>query len=161
MSVHVRRARRDDLARIWEMLLGLAAYERLENEVTGTAAKLGEHLFGAHPRLECLVAEQDGALVGYALFYPTYSSFQTAPAMWLEDLFVEPAARGRGAGRMLLSELSELALERGCARVGWIVLDWNRPSIEFYERAGAKPSEGGWLQYGLDQAAMRALAAEN
>jgi GNAT superfamily N-acetyltransferase len=160
MSVHIRRASRDDLPRIWEMLLGLARYEKLENEVRGSVVKLREHLFGPHPRVECLVAEDEGALIGYALFYPTYSSFSTEPTMWLEDLFVEPAARGKGAGKRLLAELSELSLGRGCARLGWIVLDWNAPSIEFYERTGARRSPDHWHQYGLDAAAMRKLADE-
>ena len=161
MSVHVRRASRDDLPRVWEMLLGLARYEKLEAEVSGSETKLREHLFGPHPRVECLVAEDHGALIGYALFYPTYSSFSTEPTMWLEDLYVEPDARGKGAGKKLLSELSELSLERGCVRLGWIVLDWNTPSIEFYERTGARRSADHWHQYGLDAATMRKLADED
>jgi len=78
--------------------------------------------------------------------------------LWLEDLYVEPEQRGRGAGRALLSAVARLALERGCAQVGWLVLDWNRPSIDFYESSGARPAGGGWLEYQLDQEALRALA---
>ena len=154
----VRRARPDDLARIWELLLGLAAYERLEREVAGTPERLGRDLFGPRPMLGCVVAESRGRLIGYALFYPVYSSFRTLPAMWLEDLFVEPAERGRGAGRALLAEVARIALARGCRALDWLVLDWNRPSIEFYERLGARPADGGWLEYGLALDAMRALA---
>ena len=154
----VRGGRPADVPRIWEMLHGLAAYERLEHEVNGSPDRLAEHLFGPHPMVESLVAESGHALVGYALFYPTYSSFQTAPTMWLEDLFVEPGERGRGAGRALMVALARLALNRGCRRLGWLVLDWNRPSIAFYERAGARPAHGGWLTYGLDREQMQALA---
>jgi len=155
----VRAARPADLTRIWEMVLALAAYERLSHEVKGSAERLGEDLFGARPRVECLVAEREGAVVGYALFYPTYSSFHTAPMLWLEDLFVEPAVRGAGVGRALLASLARLALERGCARVGWVVIDWNKPSIGFYEKAGARPAGEGWLQYGFGTEVLRALAA--
>ncbi|MGH7730993.1 MAG: GNAT family N-acetyltransferase [Candidatus Eiseniibacteriota bacterium] len=154
----IRAARPDDLPRIWDMLHGLAAYERLEHEVSGTAERLGEHLFGSRPLVECLVAESGGALVGYALFFPSYSSFQTAPTMWLEDLFVVPGERGRGTGRALMAALARITLDRGGRRLGWLVLDWNRPSIDFYERAGGRPADGGWIEYALDREQMQALA---
>lgn len=154
----VRPARREDVPRIWELLLALADYERLRHEVTGSAAELGEHLFGARPVIEGLVAERDGVLVGYALFFPVYSSFRTARTMWLEDLFVEAGERGRGTGRALVATLARTALRRGCRRLGWLVLDWNQPSIEFYEGLGARPADGGWIEHGLDEPEMRALA---
>ena len=153
-----RPARAADLRRLWEMVLALATYERLRHEVHGSPERLAEHLFGPRPLVECLVAESDGGLVGYALFYPTYSSFSTSPTMWLEDLFVEPGCRGRGVGRELLAALARLALARGCARISWVVLDWNQDSIGFYARAGAQPTGAGWLQYGLRTEALRALA---
>jgi len=155
----VRAARREDVPRVWELLLGLARYERLEPEVTGSAERLAAHLFGDHPMVECIVAEVERTLVGYALFYPTYSSFSTAPMMWLEDLYVVPERRGQGDGRALLAEVSRLALARGCRRLGWIVLEWNAPSIRFYEGLGAKRAGADWLQYGFDEAALAALAA--
>jgi GNAT superfamily N-acetyltransferase len=154
----IRPARREDLPRIWELLLGLAAYERLEHEVSGTAEELGAHLFGPNPGLTCVVADAGDTLVGYALVYPTYSSFRTAPTLWLEDLFVVPGERGRGTGRALLQAVARIALERGCRRLDWLVLDWNRPSIDFYARQGARPADGGWLEYGLDLEGMKALA---
>ena len=154
----IRPARPEDLPRIWELLLGLAAYERLEHEVSGTPEQLGEHLFGTTPRLECVVADAGRALVGYALVYPTYSSFRTAPTLWLEDLFVLPEERGRGTGRALLQAVARIALARGCRRVDWLVLDWNRSSIDFYERQGARPADGGWLEYGLDLETLQAIA---
>jgi len=154
----VRKAARQDLPRIWELLHGLAVYERIEHEVTGTEAQLGEHLFGADPKAGCLVAESTGRLVGYALFYPTFSSFSTMPNLWLEDLYVESETRGQGVGRMLMQAVAREALDRGCRRMGWSVLDWNEPSIGFYLRCGARPSGPGWLQYGLDPEALRAVA---
>ncbi len=159
----IRAARHGDVPRIWEMLHGLAAYERLEHEVSGTKERLADDLFGARPVVECLVAESGGGLVGYALFYPTYSSFRTAPSLWLEDLFVEPGERGNGTGFSLMAALSRLALERGISGIGWLVLDWNRPSIAFYDRAGGRAADGGWIEYGLDRARMQALvdAAED
>ncbi len=153
----VRAARREDVPRIWELLLGLARYERLEAEVSGTPERLAADLFEAQPRVECLVAEAEATLTGYALFYPTYSSFCTAPMMWLEDLFVVPERRGQGDGRALLGSLAALAQARGCRRMGWIVLDWNEPSMRFYEALGARPAGTGWLQYGFDEASLEAL----
>lgn len=154
----VRAARPGDLPQIWSLLLALAEYEKLEREVTGTKEQLGEHLFGTRPILECVVAEAGDALVGYALVYPTYSSFRTAPTLWLEDLFVVPEERGRGTGRALLKAVARIALARGCRRLDWLVLDWNRPSIGFYERQGARPADGGWIEYGLELRSLRALA---
>ena len=157
-GAHVRPARREDVGGVWALLRGLASYERLDHEVTGSAEQLAEDLFGERPRVECLVAEAEGALVGYALFFPIYSSFQTSPMLWLEDLYVVPERRGRGDGRALLGELSRLALARGCRRVGWIVLDWNIPSIRFYAGLGARRAGADWLLYGFDEAALAALA---
>lgn len=153
----VRPARPQDLARIWEMVHALARYERLQEFVVGSREALGEHLFGPKPLLECAVSEAEGALIGYALFYPTYSSFRTRPMMWLEDLFVEQAHRGSGAGRALLEAIARRALERGCFRLDWNVLDWNEPSIRFYEALGAKRANTDWYQYGLPEDALRTL----
>ena len=121
-TVVVRPPRPADIARLWEMVLALAAYERLEHQVSGSADRLARDLFDAAPRVHGLVAEADGDLVGYALFYPTYSSFRTAPALWLEDIYVEPRVRGLGVGRRLLGAVASFALARGCGRLGWIVL---------------------------------------
>jgi GNAT superfamily N-acetyltransferase len=155
---HVRAAKPEDLSRIWELLRALAEYERWTEYVTGSETELGQALFGARPALEGLVAEHGGRVVGYALFYPTYSSFRCRPMIWLEDLFVEESSRGIGAGVALLAELARIAVERKCLRVDWHVLDWNRPSIEFYERAGATRQGVESLQYGLTEEALRALA---
>ncbi|MFI5370447.1 MAG: GNAT family N-acetyltransferase [Candidatus Eisenbacteria bacterium] len=159
MKVIVRAPRRDEIPRVWEMLLALARYERLEPEVSGSAESLAAHLFAGQPVVECRVAELGQRLIGYALFFPTYSSFRTVPEMWLEDLFVEPTERGSGAGRALLAEVARIALERGFGRLAWEVLDWNAPAIGFYERLGARHANPGWLMYAMDADGMRKLAA--
>jgi GNAT superfamily N-acetyltransferase len=159
MSATIRPARPADATGIWELILALAAYEKMVPRVTGSAAQLAEDLFGGRLWLECLVAEEAGALKGYALFYPTYSSFRTQPMMWLEDLFVLPATRGRGVGRALLAAVAEAALARGCWRLDWNVLDWNEPSIRFYEHLGATRHNTDWYQFGLDEGRLKALVA--
>jgi GNAT superfamily N-acetyltransferase len=156
----VRPARREDLGRIWELLNGLAEYERWTEYVTGTREELGEAMFGATPHVEGLVAEHAGRIVGYALVYPTFSSFRVRRMLWLEDLFVEPAARGTGAGRRLLAAVARLALERGCFRVDWLVLDWNEPAIGFYRKMGAAPTAEGATQLGLTREALERIVAE-
>jgi GNAT superfamily N-acetyltransferase len=155
--VVVRGARREDLPRVWTLLNGLAEYERWTEYVTGTREELGEALFGPSPAAECMVAERDGTIVGYAIVFPVFSSFRARRCLWLEDLFVAPEARGTGAGKALLTAVARLAVERGYPRVDWIVLDWN-PAIEFYRRMGAAPSAEGTIQYGLDRAALERLA---
>lgn len=158
MSVHARRVRRDEIARVWGMVRGLAEFERMTEFLTGDAVRLERALFGEPPQLFGLVAELDGGdLAGYALYHFTYSSFRTNPRMWLEDLFVRPEARGTGAGEALLAAFCADALARGCHRVDWHVLDWN-PARGFYERMGAKPSASDLIQYGLDAEGMRKLA---
>jgi GNAT superfamily N-acetyltransferase len=152
----VRAAEPRDLPRVWDLIRELAEFEKLTDLLTGSAERLGAALFGAPPMLFALVAERDGRLVGYALFHLTYSSFRTNPRMWLEDLYVEPAARGSGAGEALVCGFVRESLARGCHRVDWEVLEWN-PARAFYERLGAASSADGFLKYGMDAAAMRAL----
>ena len=148
------------MPRLWEMLLGLAEYETLTDAVTGNAGVLARDLFGDHPCVECLVLDEDGRLQGYALFYTTYSSFRTARCWWLEDLYVDPTARGRGYGRRLLAALAERAVARGITRIDWVVLDWNESALEFYREMGGAEVVSDWLQYRLEGDALRALAAE-
>lgn len=160
-SVRVRFAARDDLPRLWELLWGLAEYERWSEYVTGSPAALGELLFGARPAGESLVAERNGRLVGYAIFFPTMSSFRTRTMLWLEDLFVEESERGQGTGRTLIAALARLAVERGHARIDWHVLDWNEPSIGFYERLGARRTATDVHTYSLAEDELRRIAGEN
>jgi GNAT superfamily N-acetyltransferase len=156
-AVNVRAVRREDMPRVWEMVTALADFEHLRDMLTGDVARMERALFDTPPFLYGLVAEQGGELVGYALYHHTFSSFRTNPRMWLEDLFVDPAARGAGAGEALLAAFVRDALARGCHRVDWDVLEWN-PARAFYERLGAAPSADGFLKYGMDAHAMRRLA---
>jgi GNAT superfamily N-acetyltransferase len=155
-GVTVRPVRRADLPRVWQMVGELAVFEKLTALRTGSAARLGRALFSRPPALSGLVAESRGRLVGYALYHPTYSSFRTNPRLWLEDLYVSPDARRSGAGEALMRAFVIAAIERGCHRVDWEVLDWN-PARGFYERLGATPADDGFLKYGLDATAMRRL----
>src|SRR6266496_4231186 len=123
----IRFGRPDDLSTIFRLIQGLAEYERLSHAVVGTEALLREHLFGERPFAEVLLAEVDGRAVGFALFFHNYSTFLTRPGVYLEDLFVLPDERGRGYGKALLTALGRLAVERGCGRLEWSVLDWNEP----------------------------------
>ncbi len=154
----IRPARREDVPRVWELVRSLAAYEKLEHRVTGSAERLAEHLFAPRPLIECLIVDEGGTLAGYALFHLIYSSFRTEPMMWLEDLYVEPARRGKGLGRALLLAVAKEAAARGCWRLSWAVLEWNEPSIRFYESLGAVRGEGGWHVYQFEHATLRALA---
>ena len=157
----IRAPRPEDVPRLWALLLELAAYEKLLDRVSGSADQLAGHLFCTPPIVHGLVAELDGELVGYALFFATYSSFRTEPTMWLEDLFVRDSQRGHGLGRRLLAAVAREARACGGSKLSWEVLDWNTPSIEFYERMGAVRA-GGWFTYQLelDEAGLRSLVNE-
>jgi GNAT superfamily N-acetyltransferase len=144
----VRAAEPGDVPFIVECIRALADYEKLSHECAPDAAKLAEHLFGERPYVEALIAEREGRKIGYALVFYSYSTFLTAPGLFLEDLFVFPEARGRGAGKALLDAVVEMARERGCERVEWSVLDWNEPAIRFYEAYGARPQDA-WTIYRL------------
>ena len=136
-GLRVRTATPADVDDIFRLIGALASYEHLSADVTGTPERLREHLFGLRPYVEALVAELDARTIGFALFFHAYSTFRTAPVLYLEDLFVEPAHRRRGVGTALLARVAGLAVERGCARLEWEVLEWNAPAIAFYERQGA------------------------
>ncbi|HEY6194227.1 MAG TPA: GNAT family N-acetyltransferase [Candidatus Eisenbacteria bacterium] len=156
-TIETRPVRPADLERVWEMIRGLAEYEKLTDILTGSREGLEALLFDRPAALLGQVAERaDGRLVGYALYHFTYSSFRTNARMWLEDLYVEESARGTGAGEKLLAAFVREALAHGCHRVDWHVLEWN-PARAFYERMGAARSDDGMLQYGLDAAGMRRL----
>jgi Acetyltransferases len=120
------------------LIRALADYEKLSHMVVGTEAQLHDSLFGPRPAAEALIAERRGRAVGFALFFTTFSTFLCKPGILLEDVFVEPEHRGLGIGKALLKKLAALAVERDCGRVEWHVLDWNEPSIRFYESLGAK-----------------------
>jgi len=143
---------------ILEMIQGLAEYEKLSHVCCATEEQLRRTLFGERPAAEVLLAKLDGEWVGFALFFPNYSTFLAQPGIYLEDLYVKPEARGKGAGLALLRELARLAVERGCGRMEWAVLDWNEPSIGFYKKLGAVPLDE-WTGYRLTGEALQKLGS--
>ena len=136
-DVTIRDAARGDVPAIHGLIRELAVYEKLDHLCTGTAQALEQSLFGAHRSADVLVAQVGDEIVGFALFFPTFSTFLARPGLWLEDLYVKPAHRSHGIGARLLRAVAGVAIERGCGRFEWAVLDWNAPAIGFYERLGA------------------------
>jgi len=153
----IRRATIEDTPTICRLIRALAEYEGLAQEVILDEARLREHLFGPRPFAEALLAEEKGAAIGFALFFHNYSTFLSRPGLYLEDLFVVPEHRGKGHGKALLSAVARLAVERGCARLEWSVLDWNEPALRFYCALGARPVDG-WTVYRLTGEALTAAA---
>ena len=153
----IRAAQPADTPEILRLIRELARYEKLEHLVAGTDEALRRSLFGDRPAAEALVAQVDGRTVGFALFFTTFSTFLCKPGLYLEDLFVEPAHRGSGIGKALLRELARLANERGCGRLEWRVLDWNEPSIRFYESLGAALQKE-WILVRMTEPQFRSLA---
>jgi len=156
-TVEIVPARREDLALVHRLMQGLAIYERLEHAFVASEADLADALFGERPVAEAFLGQLDGKAVGYALVFSTYSTFAGRRCLWLEDLFVEPAARGHGVGKALLVRLARLAVERGNARLEWNVLDWNEPAIGFYKSLGAVPMDE-WTTMRLAGDALRHVA---
>lgn len=158
MTHAIRPATPADLPLIAQLIRDLAEYEQLAHEVRFDEAVLGQKLFGARPYAEVVIGEIDGAPQGFALFFHNFSTFEGKPGIYLEDLFVRPAARGSGLGKALLSHLAMLALERDCARLEWSVLDWNEPAIGFYKNLGARLMDE-WTVMRVDGAALAQLGA--
>jgi GNAT superfamily N-acetyltransferase len=154
----IRPATSADTPAIARLIRALADYERLSHAVTLDEGLLREHLFGPRPFAEALLAEEAGAVIGFALFFHNYSTFVGKPGIYLEDLFVEPAHRGKGHGKALLRAVARLAVERGCGRLQWSVLNWNEPAIRFYRSLGAVPMDQ-WSVYRLADKALAAAAA--
>ncbi len=141
------------------MIGELAEYEHLEHELRATEEQLGEGLFSERPAAEALIAEVGSEAAGYALFFPTFSSFLAIQGVWLEDLFVRPLHRNAGAGRALLSAVAARVRERGGERLEWAALDWNELALGFYRRLGAHPM-GEWITHSLPGDALMRLADE-
>ena len=137
-NVRIVSARQEDVPTILELIRGLGEYERLSHEIVATEDGLRKWLFGERPAAEVVLANVDATAVGFALFFHNFSTFLGRPGLYLEDLFVKPEWRGRGVGQRLLIHLAALAVERGCGRMEWTVLDWNEPALRFYERMGAR-----------------------
>jgi GNAT superfamily N-acetyltransferase len=154
----IRLATPTDIPAIVHLIRALAEYEKLSHQVVVDEARLREHLFGPRPYAEVLLAEDEGQVVGYALFFHTYSTFLGRPSLYLEDLFVLPEQRGRGHGKALLAQLARLAVERDCGRFEWMVLDWNTPAIQFYESLGAALAPE-WKLCRMTGEALRRFAA--
>ena len=138
MDFSIQSARPQDVSHIFALIRSLAEYEKLTHLVSGNEAQLHEELFGARPVIECVLAWEGGQAAGFALFFHNFSTFLARRGLYLEDLFVVPQARGRGIGKALMLHLARLAVARGCGRFEWSVLDWNQPSIEFYQSLGAE-----------------------
>ena len=153
----IRFATSGDVPALGRLIRALAEYERLSQEVSLSEDRLREHLFGLRPFAETLIAEEGGQAVGFALFFHSYSTFLGKPGIWLEDLFVEPAHRGKGHGKALLSAVTRIAQERGCGRLEWSVLHWNESAIAFYRSVGAVPLKE-WTVYRLTGEALHRAA---
>jgi GNAT superfamily N-acetyltransferase len=158
-SVRIVWATEEDSSTILALIRELAEYEKLADMVVADEAGIRSSLFGANPAAEVLLAYDGDACVGFALFFRTYSTFLAKPGIYLEDLYVRPAARGKRIGFRLLVRLAQLARERNCGRLEWAVLDWNEPSIQFYRKLGAIPKDE-WITYQLAGEALAQLAAQ-
>jgi len=148
-AVSIRKATPDDIAQIRQFILELAIYEKAEHEVEASEADLHNTLFGPDATAHCVMCENNGSAIGFAVYFFNYSTWQGRNGLYLEDLYVSVASRGIGAGKALLQHLAKIAVENNCGRFEWSVLDWNKPAIDFYESLGAKP-KSEWLGYRMD-----------
>ena len=137
-KITITPATPEDVPALFQLVTALADYEKLTHEVIGTPEQLAQHLFGDRPYAEAILARVESKPVGFALFFHNFSTFLMKPGIYLEDLFVMPDYRGYGIGKALLRALGQLAVERDCGRLEWMVLDWNEPAIAFYKRMGAE-----------------------
>ncbi|WP_220812484.1 GNAT family N-acetyltransferase [Pseudomonas paralcaligenes] len=158
MSLHIRPATAADAELILRLIIDLAIYEKAEHEVKTDAAGLRDSLFGEGSTSHALICERDGEPIGYAVYFFNYSTWLGKHGLYLEDLYVDPAQRGCGAGKALLRHLARIAVERGCGRFEWSVLDWNQPAIDFYRSFGARPQDE-WTTYRLTGQALVDFAA--
>jgi GNAT superfamily N-acetyltransferase len=153
----IRPATPDDCEAIAALVRELATYEKLADHAKASGDDLRRHLFGPRPYAEALIAEIDSRPIGFALYFHTFSTFRGQPGIYLEDLFVQPEHRGKGMGKALLAHLAAVAVERGCGRVEWAVLNWNEPAIGFYRSLGARPMDE-WTVYRVDEDSLAELA---
>ena len=157
-AIHLRAAVRSDLPTILMLIEALAEYERLRHECHATLPLLETALFGPRPYAEVIIAEVDAVPAGFALFFHNFSTFLAKPGIYLEDLFVRSEYRGMGIGQSLLERLASIAIERGCGRLEWAVLDWNVDAIRFYKRLGAVPQDD-WTVFRVSGEALTKLSA--
>lgn len=156
-SITLRSATEADVPQILAFIEGLAEFEKLSHACVATQEELSRTLFGARPFAEVILADIDNTPSGFALFFHSYSTFRARPGIYLEDLYVLPSHRGKGIGKALLKELARLAVERGCARLEWSVLDWNEPAIHFYNSLGAE-AQDEWTIFRVTGDALARLA---
>jgi GNAT superfamily N-acetyltransferase len=159
MSIAIRRARPDEAELILSFIRELADYEKLSHEVEATEAMISEALFVANPRLFCEIAEWNGEAAGFAVWFANFSTFSGRHGIYLEDLFVRPAYRGKGLGKALLVRLAAICVENGWSRLQWAVLDWNTPSVEFYKSLGAVMMDD-WTLCRVTGPALQRLAGQ-
>lgn len=160
MTLLIRKAQSGDEATVLRLVRDLATYEREPDAVRATEASIRASLFVPGGLVHAFIAEIDGAPIGLALWFLTFSTWTGRPSLYLEDLFVDEAARGRGVARMLFRRLAREAKARNCARIDWAVLDWNVEAMAFYERIGAR-RQSGWQPWRLDGAALDRMAEES
>ena len=158
MSITIRPARIEDSALILRFIVELAEYQRAEHHVAATVESIAASLFSADSPARGLICEVEGQPAGFAVYFFSYSTWLARRGLYLEDLYVSPAQRGVGAGKRLLQRLAQLAVDSGCGRFEWSVLDWNQAAIDFYLAAGARPQDGS-TRYRLEGAAMAAFAS--
>lgn len=157
-NIEIRPAREDDSAFILGLVTELAKYERAEHEVVATESDIRQSIFGADSIAHALICNVDGKAVGFAVYFYNYSTWLGKNGLFLEDLYVTPEYRGAGAGKALLKYLAQLAVENGCGRFEWNVLDWNTPAIDFYESFGAEP-QSEWVGYRLEGSKLTDFAS--
>ena len=158
--MQIRQATPSDAQTIHDMIVALATFEREPDAVEVTVVQLAEQLAETSPPFECIIASSAGQDVGFALYFYNYSTWRGARGLYLEDLFVLPECRGRGYGKQLMTHLARRAVDRGCARMEWAVLDWNREAMDFYEAIGAGPVHE-WVPFRMADEALARLAAED
>lgn len=157
MSIIIRPARPEDATAIYDMIYELAMYEKAPEEVVTTPDEIRETLFSAGNKTEALICESEGKTIGYAVFFTSYSTWLGRNGIYMEDLYITPDHRGKGAGKALLKNIAQSAVKRHCGRLEWSVLDWNQPAIDFYLSIGALP-QSEWVRYRLDGEALLKFA---
>jgi len=157
-SLRIRPAQLEDIPQILSFIRDLAEYERAPEQAVARPEDIQRHVFGKHPLAFVVMAEWEGASAGFALWFYNFSTWEGRPVLYLEDFFVRPAFRGKGIGKALLKHLAAVAIQKGCNRFVWQVLDWNTPSLEFYKAMGAEVLKE-WLTCRVEGEALRGLAA--
>ncbi|WP_371734641.1 GNAT family N-acetyltransferase [Allopusillimonas soli] len=160
LAIEVRPATRADAQQIYAFIHELAEYEKAAHEVVASADDVVRTLFEGRGPAKALICERAGQAIGFAVYFFSYSTWLGRSGIYLEDLYVTPAARGCGAGKMLLRHIARIAMQEGCGRFEWSVLDWNEPAIRFYQSLGAKPQDE-WIRYRLAGDALRDFAQDN